>query len=233
MAITGNYSGSSLLDNFAGKNETAYLVVHDTRSAIKGDKIFPVQFNPAQIQVYASCAPVFKANTAPSQEGANTPRSAVDVPTHPNFEMTLQLFFDAVFPADSFMWEKFTTGVSTQTAKTIAAAATKKVYSVQPQIEALIAILRDPNTRSVTFHWADFEFSGQVKQIMAKYTMFSVSGRPVRGVVTLRLRQSVKDNNVAQANWKADFQKAFGGAPSNSSLVRPGQKGGSLINFNF
>lgn len=230
--MAGSLAGNSLGSKFIGNIETAYIVVHDTLNTPVQDKIFEVQFNPSQIQIYASCTPTVKSNPAPLENNDNTVQTVVDTPSYPTYEMTVQLLFDDVFPADSFMWEKITSGISTQSIKTIASLATKKVYSVQPQIEALVATLRERKTRTVTFHWADFQFSGQVSQIMAKYTMFSVSGRPVRGVVNMRLRQKTSVHSVRN-NWAQDFQKAFGGAPSSSSLVRPGQMTSSLLNFNF
>lgn len=229
-------SGSSLIDNITGKIETAYLEIHRINGLKREDILFPVQFNPAQIQIYASCSPSSKSNTAPDDKEGKAPKAAVHAHNHPSIEMTVTLLFDAVFPADSFMWEKYQTALSfpvaTQNFKNVAAVAQKKVYSVQPHIEALIAALRNETTRLATFHWVDFKFSGQVNQIMSKYTMFSISGRPVRGEVTLRMHQEPDFNRAAQ-NWADDFQRAFGGKPSNSSLVRPGQKVSSLINFNF
>lgn len=236
MAELQNIASSSLADNIIGKTESAVLVINDFRTDKNGNlRLFPVQFNPAQIQLYVSCQSGSKSS-AVKPNSSNSPKVVVDTPTYPSVEMTVTLLFDAVFPADSFMWEKYSTGltsaVSAQNIKTIASAAQKKVYSVQPQIEALIAALRDPYTRIITFCWADFSFKGQVNQIMSKYTMFSVSGRPVRGEVTLRLRQS-SDDIESIGKWSQAFEDAFGGDSASSSLVRPGQKSSSLINFNF
>ena len=105
----------------------------------------------------------------------------------PAISLSMRLYFDEVNLADSFMWEKFTSGVSVQTGVNIATAvagAKGKVWTVQTQVEGLVAALRNLYTRKVYFHWADFTFGGQLQTVMAQYTMFSTSGRPVRAVVS-------------------------------------------------
>lgn len=224
-------AGKSLLNDVIGSTSSAFIIIHDQRQN-GGQRRFPVQFNPSEIQLYASCTPDSKSDTAPKDKNKSV--AVVDTPTHPVFEMTVTLLFDAVFAADSFMMEKYantlTSPVSAENIKTVVALAQNKVYTVQPQVEGLLAALRDPLTRSAAFYWGDFIFEGNIRQIMAKYTMFSVSGRPVRAEVTLRLRQ---DNAAQLVSWKEDFKRAFALKGSDTSLVRPGQKGGNLINFNF
>ena len=258
MAASGVLGGA--VNDLTGNIETAYLVVHDYRQALKKaatpgpsgassllqaaaqknvmvdtpdgltaaseeNRIFRVQFNPSQIQIYTSAPAHTISNVTQSGNQQST-----DANNHPRIEMTLPLMFDAMNPADSFMMDKFTAGVSAQQVTNIASAAKGKVYSVQPQMEGLIAVLRNPLTRQVTFHWSDFEFFGQIKQLMAKYTMFSVTGRPVRGQVTLRISHRA-NSNADLADWMESYQRAFGGARADS-LVRSGQRNSNLINVN-
>ena len=46
-----------------------------------------------------------------------------------------------------------------------------------------------------------------LKSVMAEYTMFSNSGRPVRAKVTLQLKGEM--SQVALASWKKSFHEAF------------------------
>lgn len=184
-----------------------------------------VQFNPSEIQVYSTSYPQQQANAM----GSKT-QSVSNAVNKGRMEMTVQLYFDDVNLADSFMWEKFTSGISTQTVNNLATGVDKahgKVWSVQPQVEGLISALRNPHTRSVAFHWADFVFTGQVVAVMAQYTMFSTSGRPVRAQVVLRLRHEMNDARLSA--WYKDFDTAFG-KNSVNKLAGVGQKIGNLVN---
>lgn len=218
-----NQSGVSLMD--AAK---ANAIMDDPTGpglSAADRKIFRVQFNPSQIHLYTAAPAHTISNVTKSGNQQNT-----DTNNQPRIEMTLPLVFDAMNPADSFMLDKFTAGVSAQQIVNITSAAKGKVYSVQPQMEGLVAILRNPFTRQVTFHWGDFEFFGQVRQIMANYTMFSVTGRPVRGQITLRITQRANKSSDL-ASWTESFQKAFGGSGA-GSFVRDGQRTSNLLNFN-
>ena len=190
-------------------------------------KTFKVQFNPSEIQLDSVSFPQNMANAVDG--GA---QSIYNDLCKPRVDLTLRLYFDAVNLADSFMWEKFTSGVSAQSAVNIASAvagAKGKVWTVQTQVEGLVAALRNMYTRRITFHWADFSFSGQLNTIMAQYTMFSTSGRPVRAQVLMRLRQD-SSTAATRSNWQSDFQKAFGGTGA-SSLGSLSSGMGSLLNF--
>lgn len=190
-------------------------------------KTFKVQFNPSEIQLDSVAFPQNMANAVDG--GA---QSLLNDLCKPRVDLTLKLYFDAVNLADSFMWEKFTSGVSAQSAVNIASAvagAKGKVWTVQTQVEGLVAALRNMYTRRITFHWADFSFSGQLNTIMAQYTMFSTSGRPVRAQVLMRLRQD-SSTAATRSNWQSDFQKAFGGTGA-SSLGSLSSGMGSLLNF--
>ena len=189
-------------------------------------KTFKVQFNPSEIQLDSVA---FPQNMANALDGGA--QSLLNDLCKPRVDLTLRLYFDAVNLSDSFMWEKFTSGVSAQSAVNIASAVagTKgKVWTVQTQVEGLVAALRNMYTRRITFHWADFSFSGQLNTIMAQYTMFSTSGRPVRAQVLMRLRQD-SSTAATRGNWKSDFDKAFGGTGAKIGSLTSGM--GSLLNF--
>lgn len=202
-------------------------------SALTGppDKTFKVQFNPSELLIDARTYAVHKSD-ARADKKRKVRRSVSDSVLKPTVELTVKLIFDQVNIYDSFMFDKFSGGISAQGVKNVASAIAGifgKVWTVQKEVEGFIAALRNPYTRNVTFAWSTFSFTGKLKNIAAQYTMFSVSGRPVRAKVTMRISQEM--NQKTLADWYADFEKAFSGDTSN--LVTFGQQVGNLFNVNL
>jgi hypothetical protein len=94
-------------------------------------------------------------------------------------------------------------------------------------VEALVAALRNPFTRMISFRWADFSFIGQLNTVRANYTMFSTSGRPIRAQVLLRIQHEM-DPTMLQG-WYDSFDDAFDGESSN--LVKKEQNMSTLLNL--
>lgn len=192
------------------------------------DRILQVQFNPSQLNLYAMANINYKKD---SDTGQSKSIAAEDAKT---LTMTVRLLFDDMDTYDSFMWEKFTSGLTAKgISNGINAARTltgkEKVHSVQWRVESLIAALRNPYTRTISFRWADFSFIGQICAIQANYTMFSTSGRPVRAEVMLRINHEM-DTNMLK-HWYDNFDTVFSG--DSSTLVRKEQNYNSLINLNL
>lgn len=195
-----------------------------TRGATK--KYFKVQFNPSELTLNGMLE---RAVRQDAQAGESGKRTATDAVQRPTITMTVRLYFDDVCQSDAFMGEKFTSGLSMQTVVNAVSMLSGKVYTVQPQVEALIAALRNNYTRAITFYWGKFSFSGQLSNVGAQYTMFSTSGRPVRAVVTLRIYQELDPEKIAP--WYTDFTSAFKGG--GLSLTGAAQKVGNLLNLNL
>lgn len=195
-------------------------------------KTFRVQFNPSELQVYASNPPVQKTDTRMKKGKKRQRKKHTEVAVKPSVDLTVPLIFDDVNIYDAFMLDKFAMGASasavTNVATGIASLAGKK-WTVQTEVEGLLAALRDEQTRNVTFTWADFTFTGQLSNINAQYTMFSVSGRPIRAKVTLRIHQEMDASY--ESPWLEAHEEVFGG--DSSSLVKAAQKVGNLINLNL
>jgi hypothetical protein len=215
-------SGAGMLGAAAGASKALSGVL----SAVAGgsDKTFHVQFNPSEIQLFASNPKVNKADTRKIGDGK---RSLSESPVKPTVEMSVNLIFDKVNNTDAFMWDKLNTGLTVNTAVSAVKSLVGKKYTVQPEVEGLIAALRNEYTRNVTFQWAKFSFVGVLKYVSANYTMFSTSGHPIRAKVTLRLRQEMTMSNLQ--NWYDDVKNAFEGGSSN--LVLPQQTVGSVLNL--
>lgn len=191
------------------------------------DKTLKVHFNPSQLTINASAIPKSQQDAA---SGMSRTMAAEDA----KLTLTVVLYFDDMDTYDAFMWEKFTSGI---TAKGIAngvkltkdLAKKQKPRSVQWQVEALIAALRDPYTRTISFRWANFSFIGQLNTVRANYTMFSTSGRPIRAEVLLRIQHEM--DPAMLHNWYASFEEAFGSDGSN--LVKPEQNYSALLNLSL
>ena len=190
------------------------------------DKIFKVQFNPSELTLNATSYPVNKVNTANGQSRTMTVED-------PSLFLWVNLYFDDMQTTDAFMAEKFTAGISVQgvanVVNTVKTAMGSNKHSVQPQVEALIAALRNPYTRTISFRWANFTFIGQLNNVRAEYIMFSTSGRPVRARVMLQIRHELDPRLLNQ--WYNDYTTAFGGA--SSSMASATQKMGNLLNINL
>ena len=190
------------------------------------EKIFQVQFNPSELTLNASNVPVSKVN---SKDGTSRTLTADD----PSLTLRVMLYFDDMQVYDSFMVEKFTAGLTAQgvsnVVNAVKTATGKNKHSVQPQVEALIAALRNPHTRTISFRWANFFFIGQLNNVRAEYTMFSTSGRPVRAKLMLQIRHELDPTMLNQ--WYQDYNTAFGVAASN--LNSKTQKIGNVLNVNL
>ena len=191
------------------------------------DRALRVQFNPSELTLNASAVPK-------SEQDGTTGRSRTMAVEDAKLNLTVVLYFDDMQTYDAFMWDKFTAGLTAQGAANLAkmgmeAAGKGKVYSVQGQVEALVAALRNPYTRLISFRWADFTFIGQLNTVRANYTMFSPSGRPIRAQVLLRIQHEMDPNMLK--GWYSSFEKAFGGDTSN--LVKIEQNVSSLLNLNL
>lgn len=253
-SITGNVESAYLIvkdyravgaagDGSVGTSgENAVSVLQNTAAALSGnvnklvadiagdtDKKFKVQFNPKELQIYATS---LAHNKADVQRENGIQKNISDTVREPRVELSLTLIFDRVNIYDSFPADRGWMDMNTAQGikNKVAAVASQKgtVWSVQKELEGLIAALRNQYTRSIVFQWANFSFTGQLSSINANYTMFSASGRPVRAEAKLRLRQ--KMSGVVLQNWYDDYDSAFTGQSSGAAKT-PNLAG--LLNLNL
>ena len=200
----------------------------------KSARIFTVQFNPSELQFSG-----YGGGFVQKINFVNNKKADEDV-TFGNMQsritMTVKLIFDQVDPQDAFMSDKFTlsyTSVTKGAVKGVKKLLGKKTNSVQTQVEGFIGALRNENTREITFAWGKMCYTGILNRISSQYTMFSVTGEPIRAVVTLTMvcaDETIEDNTMG--NWDAQYKKAFGSGES-FSLTGAAQKVGNLFNFNL
>ncbi len=188
--------------------------------------VMQVQYNPSSLNIQANAEAIpftYLQKNADSNVPSQNSRPPMVV-------LSVELVFDAMNPKDAFMAEKFSlsTGGAVSSAAGIAKAA-KGGYTVQPQTDGLIAALMRPQTRVVTFRWADMAFTGQIIEAQAQYSMFSVSGRPVRSIVRLNIAQQVESDADVQY-WDKALDKGI----ESGQLERGkdvGQELGNLLNL--
>ena len=94
------------------------------------------------------------------------------------------------------------------------AAAGKKNNSVQYEVEALNAAVRDPRRRLCIFTWGDMEYQGMLNSVSGEYVMFNINGEPCRANV--RMTMTLMDGQTfasAASLWAEHYNKGLGGKP--------------------
>ena len=206
----------------AGMNATSAAMTKAGMDAC----VMQVQYNPATLSIQAN-AEAIPFTYLQQNVDSGIPNQS---PRPPLVVLSVELLFDAMNPKDAFMAEKFSPSVggAVSSASGIIQAA-KGGYTVQPQTDGLISALMRPSTRVVTFRWADMAFTGQLIEVQAEYTMFSVSGRPVRSRVRMNIAQQVESGADIQYWNKALDDMIDSGALSQGKSA--GQKLGNLLNL--
>lgn len=196
------------------------------RGAGMKSNVMSVQYNPTSLSIQANAEAVPFTYLQKNIDNGIPNQS----PRPPMVVLSVELMFDAMNPKDAFMAEKFSLSTG-GTVSSVAGAvqAAKGGYTVQPQTDGLIAALMRPSTRVVTFRWADMAFTGQLIEVQAEYTMFSVSGKPVRSKVRMNIAQQVESNADIQY-WNKALDSMFS-AGDTAGGKGAGQTLGNLLNL--
>lgn len=184
-----------------------------------------VQYNPSSLAIYANAESIPFSSLQQNIDNG-IPNQNIRAPS---IALTVDLIFDALNLPDAFMADKLR--VTPDSLISDAAALTtlaKGCYSVQPQTNGLVALMLRSGTRLVTFRWGDLAFTGQVTEVKADYTMFSVSGRPIRSNVRLNIIQQVESAGDSQY-WDKAFDNWFKTADVSGKGVA--QKVGNILNL--
>lgn len=173
-----------------------------------------VQYNPSSIHMETL------AGRQVDYSGGNLGGKSVNQivqTTHPvSTTMSFQLIFDDMNPFDAFMLENLAPTTVGNIVSAAGSGVRKKAeggYSVQAQVDGLMALLTQVETRQVIFFWAEMCFRGELTSVSTRYTMFNRDGNPIRGVVELTIRQgNEKEFGYDTTYWDQAFSKAFGEA---------------------
>lgn len=173
-----------------------------------GYHVLQVKYNPSTIGISAMGGSFMEPGAGGA--GANT-LAQVTMPTQT--VMQVELIFDDENHPDAFMWEKYTNltaGALVSDAAALAKTIAGRGYSVQAEIEGMIALLSQSETRQVVFYWSDLCYAGEVTGVNAKYTMFNPQGNPIRGTVTLSIQQGDTDSDGSGGEyWDKAFEDLF------------------------
>ncbi len=193
--------------------------------------VLEVQYNPNSISLQANAQPTSFQYLQQNFDSS----IPTQITRNPSVVLSVELTFDAMNPKDAFMIDKLrlSAGDAVSAVSGLVKAA-KGGYTVQPQTNGLLAALIRDSTRFVTFKWADMTFTGELTEASATYTMFSVSGKPVRSVVHLNITQQV-DTKADITYWDAAFNKTFGAADAAAATGGRSfaERYGNLLNIGF
>lgn len=201
-------------------------------------KTFEVQFNPSDLQIEGHGGGRIMTTSAYNNNGSEQDTDSsgnvrmMPVPIH--ISLNVKLLFDNMNANECFLSAK-TNIAPSEVGKSLVrgalnAAGKRSKKSVQQEVEGLIAALRSPYTRCITFNWGDISYTGVLNRVSAQYTMFNSSGEPVRAVVQLSLvcaDQKVSAHSLG--TWQNAYDGAFG--KGSNSLVSWTQRAGNLFNF--
>ena len=194
---------AGISDGLVGGIEKAMLLVgHPTKQ--EEFHVMRVKYNPASIHM-STRAGSFQQ---PVMGSAVTQVTQMTVPAQTTFDV--DLIFDAINNEDAFMLQKYTTiSASGAVSKTSAVLNNLKGdgYSVQTEVEGLVSLMVNANTRKIIFCWADMAISGELVSVSVAYTMFNPIGNPIYAKVSLSIQQ--QENMEGTGYWEKSFDTLF------------------------
>lgn len=206
----------SALSNFSGANPAkagkAVSVSNISR------KLYSVQFNPTTIQISAHGGGLVRKlnyENALGKNGNGTEAQAGGIvygKEATTIILTVPLLFDKCDIQDAFMFDKLNTSITEMGKGLVKGAMTlagKKEVSVQKEVEGFIGMIRNRKTRYVTFHWGEMNYSGSVNDLDVRYTMFNVTGQPVRATVNMTIMCLSENMKNSEGIWRDMYVNSF------------------------
>lgn len=188
-------------------------------------EIMRVQYNPSSLSIRANAQSI-KVNSM-QKPGESAGVRQEEQP--PSIVLSVKLVFTAVNSKDAFMADKFRLSASDAVSDGAAIAqAVNGGYTVRPQIDGLMGVIMDMDTRGVAFVWQDMVFEGQVSSLSSSYNMFNMSGNPISGSIDMSITQNISEASVTA--WDKALDQCF---TSGMAGKNPLEKAGNLINLNL
>lgn len=126
-------------------------------------KVIAVQFQPSSLQFQAGAVRPARSrgDISKPEGGKQEKRENAEAAEPDNMTMSFNLIFDRSIYEDC---------------------------DVAPEVEGLLAAVRNPFTRQASFNWGEMYYKGRVTGIQVSYEMFSKDGVPVRAKVSLTMK---------------------------------------------
>ena len=178
------------------------------KAITSGYHILKVKYNPSKIQIDS------RAGSFLQQGNGSNNVTQINMPsqTFMNFEILL----DEENHPDAFMFEKVTNltmgALVSDVSGVVKNLKNDEGYTVRPQVEALMGLLTQPETRQVVFYWKDMVFAGELVSVDATYTMFNTIGNPIRASVRISIRQASQESADNEYWYKAIDNLGKGGS---------------------
>ena len=210
---------------------------------------FHVQFNPAELHVTGyggeevAIQDFDKNKEKPKdeehkEEPKKSPKEILKssrmASANTRIDLSVRLIFDKTNINEAFFGEKYALGITNvakQGARGIAKAFNKlkpEDYSVQREVEALTATVRDRSKRLARFVWGDMIYEGLISSVNAEYVMFNVDGTPCRAYVNLGMVLLDKaELPSSEKHWRKVYKKSF----SNKESIWNKEKDGSIAHL--
>lgn len=221
-------------DTLKGKKTTSF----DDIKGLAGGKQYialELQYNPTSLRL---------DTTAGRQMAYSGGAGAVQLQQYTapaSTTLSCELLFDDCNTMDAFMLsDNPVTGLTIGNIGNAAASAVKGDFSVRKQIEGLLSLLTVKEARHVLFFWGAMCFRGEMTEASAKYTMFNKKGFPVRGTVSIQIRQGDSEEGghlerqyrYDDQYWMNSFDKTFT-AQGNSTEGWRQATTNNLLNLNL
>ena len=198
-------SNNSLLRNPTKAYKTAGDLAGSNN--VDGYHVMQVKYNPSSIKYSTQSNPMLHHGL-----GGKGNAQLTYLVDSARTVMEVELIFDDVNIQDAFMWEKFSisTGSVISDISGGIKAVQGKEYSVKDQIDGLMSLINQSESRNIVFFWSSMAFAGAVIGVSASYTMFNPTGNPVRGKVTLKIMQSDNvENKTDKQYWDGAYNGLF------------------------
>ena len=224
------------------------VLSRDKSEIFGGDDVLEVHFNPNQVSFQARPGrKVQKQDYARKQKGEPGDVNYTYVMAAPRITMTVPLIFQDFERSDAFMMEKLSdpAAMARFGITSAANAINKDSYSVRPVVEGLISVMQSHYRKVITFAWGKMFYTGVLNSVNAEYTMFNMSGNPIRAVVTLNMiltpdedaftglskdmQGMLKDN--FQEPWKESYDNLIQNQKDYTDFGSVGNTVGNLFNL--
>lgn len=212
--------------------------IDDLSKAAKDIQIkrIKVQFNPKTVQVNAlgsKLAFVSGAAAEKGKEGNSSSYGYSEVP--PRITVNIPIIIDEEDNTSAFASDTVNFGNLSNVGQNLLDMFTNTKCTVKEETEAILSLLRNPNTRTVGFYWGSkMSYIGSILSAQATYTMFHRNGDPCRAVINLQILTVEKSSAAGFRRQWEDKYSVFEKADKTSlSKWGEGANLGNVLNLPF